>query len=258
MHWNYIKCSFYNWKKRTVHPILPFQRLNYICCSFNECEALWICIQLLNSLHIVLLCILQLFTLVLYMCTLLKRTKLFICLGAAKPHFSWLFKKRERIRRYNKRHVSSSLQSIPPKYYVRNTGEYRALQQCIVLFCATYVRILYSHTYRQARKYLCLDTVIYRFVVTCKRLHAQQWLTNLSTAITFFPNRPKVLSCVLTRNEMNYCLKKCNDTLWYGVPLLAQLAKNAQGHGRRYWTTITRNKLMKNNVSITNRIRTHK
>ena len=43
-----------------------------------------------------------------------------------------------------------------------------------VLFCATFVRILYSHTYRQARKYLCLDTVIYRFVVTCKRLHAQQ------------------------------------------------------------------------------------
>ena len=46
-----------------------------------------------------------------------------------------------------------------------------------------------------------------------------------------FPNRPKVVSCVLTCNEMNYCLKKCNDTLWWGVPLLAQLAKNIQGHG---------------------------
>ena len=126
------------------------------------------------------------------------------------------------------------------------------------VLCMYVLRILYSHTYRQARKYLCLDTVIYRFVVTCKRLHAQQWLTNLSTAITFFPNRPKVLSCVLTRNEMNYCLKKCNDTLWCGVPLLAQLAKNAQGHGRRYWTTITRNKLMKSNVSIMKRIRIHK
>ena len=138
--------------------------------------------------------------------------------------------------------------------------EYRAHQQCIILYyvCMYYVFYTYSHTYRQARKYLCLDTVIYRFVVTCKRLHAQQWLTNLSTAITFFPNRPKVLSCVLTRNEMNYCLKKCNDTLWCGVPLLAQLAKNAQGHGRRYWTTITRNKLMKNNVSIMKRIRIHK
>ena len=129
--------------------------------------------------------------------------------------------------------------------------EYRAHQMYYSVLCMHVLRILYSHTYRQARKYLCLDTVIYRFVVTCKRLHAQQWLTNLSTAITFFPNRPKVLSCVLTRNEMNYCLKKCNDTLWCGVPLLAQLAKNAQGHGRRYWTTITRNKLMKNNVSIT-------
>ena len=160
-------------------------------------------------------------------------------------------KERERIRRYNKRHVSSSLQSIPPKYYVRNTGVQSTPTMYYSVLCMYVLRILYSHTYRQARKYLCLDTVIYRFVVTCKRLHAQQWLTNLSTAITFFPNRPKVLLCVLTHNEMNYCLKKCNDTLWCGVPLLAQLAKNAQGHGRRYWTTITRNKLMKNNVSIT-------
>ena len=45
-------------------------------------------------------------------------------------------------------------------------------------------------------------------------------------------------------------------SVYFVVPLLAQLAKNAQGHGRRrYWTTITRNKLMKNNASIMNRIR---
>ena len=145
MHWNYIKCSFYNWKKRTVHPILPFQRLNYICCSFNECEALWICIQLLNSLHIVLLCILQLFTLVLYMCTLLKRTKLFICLGAANP-ISPDFSKRER--EYGD--TTNGMYLVHCKVFLLSImleiQEYRVHQQCIILYYVCMYYVFYTRT----------------------------------------------------------------------------------------------------------------